>query len=167
MVLAKETAHDGVQLRGFFRLQVEDESGEIVGDSGWKKNQITNLGVQQYLAYSLGSLAGSKYISYAGIGEGTEPGAADTALESEVTGTNSIVQRASVARASTGSTGLRCTGTFDSDNSWCVATEDIANIGLFRSSTGDTIFAGNTFASTNVNTNQNANFTYDITFTPS
>ena len=163
-----EAAHDAIAIRGMFRLQIENpESGEIVGDSGWQKNQITNLGVAGYLVYSLGSLANSSYVSYAGIGEGTEPGAADTTLESECTGTDAQVQRATLTRASSGSTGLRCTGTFGSGDSFVTAQETITNIGLFASSTAGTIFAGNTFAGSTIDTNQNANFTYDVTFTPS
>ena len=34
-----------LKIRGMFRLQIEDgPTGKIVGDSGWKQNQITNLG---------------------------------------------------------------------------------------------------------------------------
>ena len=162
-----QTAHEAVALRGFFRLQIE-EDGKIVGDSGFQQNQITNLGVQQYLVLSLGSIAGSKYVSYAGIGEGTEPGAADVVLQNEVSGTNGIVQRATFNAASSGSTGLRCLGTFGSGDSFVTAQESIQNIGLFRSSSADdTIFAGNTFTQSTIDVNQNANFTYDITFTPS
>ena len=160
--------HEGLMVKGFFRLQIEDpESGEIVGDSGFVQNQITNDGVLGYLVNSLGSLANSSYISYAGLGEGTAPGASDTSLQSEVTGTNSQVQRASVNAAASGSTGVRFTGTFSSGASFVTAQESIQNIGLFRSSTGGTIFAGNTYGQSTIDTNQNANFTYDITFTPS
>jgi hypothetical protein len=66
---------------------------------------------------------------------------------------------------SSGSTALRCTGTFASSDSFVTAVESISNIGLFRSSTGGTIFAGNTYDSSSCATNQNVNYTYDITFT--
>lgn len=156
---------DGVKLRGFFRLQIEDPDGAIVGDSGWCENTVTNDGKRGYLVYSLGSLANSSYLSYAALGEGTEPGAASTSLESEVVGTQGSQIRDAMTMASNGSTALRCTGTFSSGDSFVTATESIANIGLFRSSTGGTIFAGNTFDSSTVATNQNVNYTYDITFT--
>jgi hypothetical protein len=162
------TAHEAVTLRGFFRLQIEDpESGEIVGDSGYQKNQITNLGVLNYLVGALGSLANSSYVSFAGIGEGAEPGAADTTIANECTGTNAVPGRATLTRASSGSTGLKCTGTFGSGDSFVTAQESIQNIGLYRSTTLGTVFAGNSFAQSTIDTNQNANFTYEITFTPS
>ena len=44
------TAHDGVKMRGFYRLQIEDgPTGEIVGDSGWCQNTVTNLGKLHYI----------------------------------------------------------------------------------------------------------------------
>jgi hypothetical protein len=158
---------EGLKIQGFHRLTIE-EDGEIVGDSGYVgPNQITNVGVQKFLAQSLGSIAGSLYVGWAGLGEGTQPGAADTSLQSEVSGTNNNVQRDAVAAVTSGSTGVRFTGTFDSAASFVTAQESIANIGLFNSQSAGTVFAGNTFASSLIDTNQNANYTYDITFTPS
>lgn len=159
-------AHDGVKIRGFFRLQIEDgATGKIVGDSGWVQNTVPVDGKLGYLVKSLGSISGSSYLSYAGIGEGSAPATNSTSLESECTGTDSAVQRAALTMASSGSTALRCTGTFSSGDSFVTATENIANIGLFGLSAAGTIFAGNTFASSSCATNQNVNFTYDITFT--
>lgn len=161
--------NDGLTIRGFFRLNIVDgDSGEIVGDSGWHENTVTNEGKLGYLVKSLGSIANSSYLSYAGIGEGTDTiNAASTVLTSECSGTSNEPQRATLTMASSGSTALRCTGTFSSADSFVTATESIAEIGLFRSvgSDGGTLFAGNTFDSSSCATNQNVNFTYDITFT--
>lgn len=159
------TSKDSVKLRGFFRLQIEDPDGSIVGDSGWRRNTVTNDGKLQYIVRALASSAGSKYLSYAALGEGTAPGAADTALQSEVVGTQGSQIRDAMTMESSGSTALRCTGTFASGDSFVTATEDIANIGLFQSSTGGTIFAGNTYDSSSCASNQNVNYTYDITLT--
>ncbi|MHC4361448.1 MAG: hypothetical protein ACYSTZ_01375 [Planctomycetota bacterium] len=156
---------DSVKLRGFFRLQIEDPDGSIVGDSGWQRNTVTNDGKLQYIVRALASSAGSKYLSYAALGEGTEPAAAGTSLESEVVGTQGSQIRDAMSMESSGSTALRCTGTFASGDSFVTATENISNIGLFRSSTGGTIFAGNTYASSSCATNQNVNDTYDLTLT--
>jgi hypothetical protein len=156
---------DNLKLRGFFRLQIENPDGSIVGDSGWRRNTVTNDGKLQYIVRALASSAGSKYLSYAALGEGTAPGAAATSLESEVVGTQGSQIRDAMSMESSGSTALRCTGTFASGDSFVTATESIANIGLFRSSTGGTIFAGNTFDSSTCATNQNVNYTYDVTLT--
>jgi hypothetical protein len=156
---------DSVKLRGFFRLQLEDPDGAIVGDSGWQRNTVTNDGKLQYIVRALASSAGSKYLSYAALGEGTAPGAAATSLESEVVGTQGSQIRDAMSMESSGSTALRCTGTFASGDSFVTAVESISNIGLFQSSTGGTIFAGNDYASSTCATNQNVNYTYDITLT--
>jgi hypothetical protein len=157
---------DGVKIHGFFRLQIENpDSGEIVGDSGWRRNTVTNDGKLQYIVRALASSAGSKYLSYAALGEGTAPGAAATSLESEVVGTQGSQIRDAMTMESSGSTALRCTGTFASGDSFVTATESISNIGLFQSSTGGTIFAGNDYASSTCAVNQNVNYTYDITLT--
>jgi hypothetical protein len=159
---------EGMKIQGFSRLQIIDPDGKIAGDSGRTgPNQITNQGVQLFLAQALGSIAGSFYVGYAGLGEGSEPGAADTALESEVSGTGNNVIRDAVAAATSGSTGVRFTGTFASSNSFVTAQETIANIGLFNSESAGTVFAGNTFTGSTIDVNQAANYTYDITFTPS
>jgi hypothetical protein len=156
---------DGVSIHGFFRLQIEDPDGSIVGDSGWCENTVTNDGKLGYIVKLLAASAGSSQLSYAALGEGTEPAAAGTSLESEVVGTQGSQIRDAMTLASNGSTALRCTGTFASGDSFVTATENISNIGLFRSSTGGTIFAGNTYASSSCATNQNVNYTYDITLT--
>ena len=157
---------DGLKIRGFFRLNIVDPDGTIAGDSGWCENTVTNDGKLGYLVRTLASSAGSSYLSYAALGEGTDgPAAADTTLESEVVGTEGSQIRDAMTMQSSGSTALRCTGTFASADSFVTATESIAEIGLFRSSTGGTIFAGNTFDSSTVATNQAVNYTYDITFT--
>ena len=155
---------EGLKIRGFSRVRIRNQDGSLHGESPWGKNQIVNLGVAGYLVYSLGSLANSSYLSYAALGEGTEPGATDTSLESEVTGTNAGPNRDAMTMASSGSTRLRCTGTFASADSFVTATESLANIGLFASSSGGTIFAGNTYGSSTCATNQAVEYTYDITF---
>ena len=156
---------DSVKMQGFFRLQIENPDGAIVGDSGWRRNTVTNDGKLQYIVRALASSAGSKYLSYAALGEGTAPGAAATSLESEVVGTEGSQIRDAMTMESSGSTALRCTGTFASGDSFVTATEDISNIGLFMASQSGTIFAGNTFDSSSCAVNQNVNYTYDITLT--
>lgn len=161
----KDVVESGMRLRGFSRLQIVDPDGTIAGDSGWNENTVTNDGKLVFLVRALASSAGSQYLSYAALGEGTEPGAAATSLESEVVGTGAAQIRDAMSMESSGSTALRCTGTFNSSDSFVTATESIKNIGLFQSSTGGTIFAGNSFDSSSCATNQNVNYTYDITFT--
>ena len=149
---------DGIRVRGFYRVQIT-EGDEIVGDSGWLGNQVVNLGFNQYLVMSLGSIAGSKYITHAGLGTGGAPGAGDTSLAGETDKRTTIT-----AATSSGSKTLRLTATFGSSDSFVTATRNISNIGLFNTSSGGTLFAGNTYASSSCAVNQNVNATYDIIF---
>lgn len=149
---------EGIRIRGMFRVNIL-EDGEVVGDSGWCENQVVNLGFNQYLVMSLGSIAGSKYITHAALGSGGAPGAADTSLAGEVE-----VRTTVTAATSSGSKTLRLTATFGSSDSFVTNTQNISNIGLFNTSSGGTIFAGNTYASSSCATNQDVNATYDIIF---
>ena len=162
-------AKDTMKIKGMFRLQIE-EDGTVVGDSGWKENIIVNLGFNEYLVKSLGtSLTGQK-ISHAALGTGGTPGAADTSLSGEVStnGSGSVVRAAVTAATSSGSKTLRNTATFSSANSFVTASANISNIGLFNVSGPTTasgsLFAGNTYTSSALATNQNVNVTYDIIF---
>ena len=156
---------EGVQemtgIRGMFRVQISEPTGEIVGDSGWRENLIVNLGFNQYLVSTLGAIAGSKTISHAALGTGGAPAAGDTTLAGEQS-----VRAAVTAATSSDSKTLNLVATFASAASFVTATKNISNIGLFNTSTaaGGTIFAGNTYASSNVATNQNVNVTYNIVF---
>jgi hypothetical protein len=150
---------DGIKIRGFFRLQIE-EDGEIVGDSGWMENAVTNEGKRHYLAQLLGGLAGSSQIGYAALGTGTAPGATATTLDGEL----GEAVRDAVSAATSGSTAVAFTGTFASSDSFVTATRNLSNIGLFATNSGGSIFAGNTYASSSCGTNQNVNYTYTITF---
>lgn len=160
--------HDCIKnIKGFSRVQItEDVDGEekIVGDSGWcGPNQITNLGFLNYLVKLLGASAGSVQVNYVALGTGSEPGATDTGLDGEIM---SSTQRKSVTFGSSGSTTAQFTATFASSDSFLVGgASNLSNIGLFNTTaTGDTLFAGNTYASSSCNTNQNVNVTYQIRF---
>ena len=154
---------DGIRVRGFFRVQITEpnpgKNQEIVGDSGWVENTVTNLGFNQYIVSSLGSIAGSKYITHAGVGTGTAPGAAATTLEGETDKRTTVT-----AATTTGSKTLNMVMTFGSSDSFVTASRDIQNIGLFNTSAGGTVFAGNTYATSSCNTNQDVNATYQIIF---
>ena len=155
---------DHIKVRGFFRLHIT-ESDDIVGDSGWQKNLVVNEGFRDYLSRLLGAIASSKQVSYAALGTGGAPAAGDTTLANEVTH-NASSRDAVTAATSSNSKGVRFTGTFASADSHNTATVNISNIGLFQQSNTNTgtIFAGAAYSSSSWATNQNVNYTYDITF---
>ena len=156
---------DGVSAKGYFRLNItEDKDGvqKVVGDSGWVKNQITNLGFQNYLAALVGAVAGSKQVGYVALGTGGAPAAGDTVLAGEIMAST---QRTAVTPTTIASKTVQFAATFSSANSFLTASSNLSNIGLFNTTTtSDTLFAGNTYTSSAVATNQNVNITYQIRF---
>lgn len=151
-----------IKVRGMFRVVIREpgkEDGEIVGDSGFMPNQITNDGFNQYLVSVLGAIAGSKQVSHVGLGTGGAPAAAATTLPNEV-GT----RQAMTAATSNTSKTVRFTATFAAGWHTSASAYNISNIGLFNSSSGGTLFAGNTYASSSCASNQAVNTTYDIIF---
>ena len=159
----KKDLHSPVKLKGFFRLQIE-EDGQVVGDSGWKENQVTNLGIQDYLCDNLIGDAGGKAVTHMALGAGSAPASNATSLESEIT--HASDSRKAVSTSIVSSRTAQFTAAFASSDSFVTASVNISNIGLFETSTteGGTLFAGNTFASSTVATNQNVNATYQLRF---
>lgn len=149
---------DGILVKGAFRVNIL-ENGEIVGDSGWLSNQVTNEGFRNYMARALGAISGSMQVSHLALGTGGAPAASDTTLAGEV-----VKRQAVTAATSSTSKAVLFTGTFSSANSFVTNTQNISNIGLFNSSSTGTLFAGNTFASSSCATNQDVNVSYAITF---
>jgi hypothetical protein len=167
--MSKKASQDTAKLRGFFRVHIE-EDGKIVGDSGWKENLITNLGFNNFIVGSLGTGLTTNKISHAALGTGGAPVATDTTLAGEVStnGSGSVVRAAVTAATSSNSKALVNTATFSSANSFITASANISNIGLWGTSgpttASGTLFAGNTYTSSALATNQNVNVTYTINF---
>jgi len=156
--MAKSKMSDGLKVKGFYRIQLT-EGDRVVGDSGWKQNQVTTVGFNDYLCKLIGAVSGSKQISHMALGTGGAPATNATSLTGEVEARASVT----AATSSTSKT-VRFTATFSSANSFVTATANISNVGLFNSSNSGSLFAGNTYASSSCATNQNVNATYDITF---
>lgn len=159
--MAKTKLQDKVSARGFFRLQLT-EDGKVIGDSGWRKNQITNLGYQNFIVGSLGAIAASSQVSFFALGTGGAPAATDTSLAGELT--DAAALRFAVSPSAVSSKTLQLTGSLASNV--VTTTHNISNVGIFAVSTTNagTLFAGNTYASSLLNTNQNVNVTYQIRF---
>ncbi|MHA2265143.1 MAG: hypothetical protein ACXAEN_22340 [Candidatus Thorarchaeota archaeon] len=154
---------EAIKIQGFSRVQIEDKTGKITGDSGWVgPNQITNLGFLNYLVKLLGASAGSKQIAQVALGTGTAPNATHNTLPGEIMAST---QRTSVSVGSVGSTTAEFTATFASSDNFLTVAVNLSNIGLFAATTtNDTLFAGNTYTSSSCDTNQNVNVTYQIRF---
>ena len=151
-----------LSVQGFSRITIT-ENGKIVGDSGFTgPNQITNLGFLNFLVKSLGASSGSSQVGYVALGTGGVPSATDTTLSGEIMAST---KRQAVTFTNVGSTTAQFTATFASSASFVTTTYNISNIGLFAATaTNATLFAGNTYASSTINTNQDVNVTYQIRF---
>ena len=152
---------DGVRAKGFFRIKIM-EDGRAVGDSGWKENQVVDNGFQQFLQYVIVANAGSKTATHAAIGTGTVPAAAATTLPGELG--DAAGCRCALTTGTTGSKTVSFTFTLASGITTAVRT--INNVGLFNGSTTNAgvMFAGNTYATSTLATNQAVNGTYQISF---
>lgn len=155
-------------LEGFARVHLK-ENGELIGNSGWVKNTVTDYGLDEGLGSVLIGDAGSKLIAYAALGEGSAPATNGTSLESEIddaAASRDAVSKATVTSATGASVTARFYGTFSSSDNHLTATHDISNIGLFAISnvTAGTILSGVAYSSSNMNTNQDLEYTYEWRF---
>ena len=165
MSKTKGILKENAKANGFFRVQITEDGKGVVADSGWKKNQIVNLGAQNYLVnWLIGNTTQGSSVTYMALGTGGAPVATDTSLSGEIT--HSTSSRASVSTSVVASRTAQFTAAFNSANSFVTASANISNVGLFATSTTNigTIFAGNTYSSSAVATNQNVNVTYQIRF---
>lgn len=149
---------DNLKVQGFFRVNIVDPDGTIKGDSGWKENKVVDLGFQYYLVELMLASAGSLRVTHVALGNGTVPGDAATSLDGE------HQKRQTVTKSVVNSKTAQFVATFDSGLSFVTDTATLANIGLFATSSGGSMFAGNTYSSSQVATNQNVNVTYQIRF---
>jgi hypothetical protein len=152
-------AKNEIKVRGFFRGQLKDaKTGKIVGDTGWRKNTITNYGLDNACAGAAIGASGSCQVASAALAlQSTAVNATQISLLSVE---NAVVD----ITPSTVATGTaRCTGSFaGSDNS---ATLTIGSIGLHSNTNSATdLLSGQTFTTSQMATNQNFDFTYEWRF---
>ncbi len=154
-----------VKAKGMFRLHIHEEingADEVVADSGWVFNTITNAGYSNYIMGPMVADAASSKIAFAALGTGTQPATNATALAGELAQVTN--NRFGVTGAITGTKSLQFTGSLASGI--VTATAAIDNVGLFASSnvTAGTIACGQTYATSTLQTNQSVSLTYSITF---
>ncbi len=153
---------DPVKVKGFYRVHIV-EDGKVVGDSGWHSNLVVNNGFSMYLTDLLGIGASSKQISRMMLGSGTDPAATDNTLNGEFN--TATYTRTTVTFANVGSKTARFTATFASANSHITASTTLGNIGIINNTTSaGTMMAAKSFATSQWNTNQDVNATYEIRF---
>lgn len=158
----RRAPHSRAKLRGFYRVNIM-ENGKVIGDSDWRENQITDLGYSHYLLDLLGKSSSSKQISRMVLGTGTAPNATHNTLNGELN--TATYTRTTVTYANVGSRTARFTATFASSSSHITAAVTLQNIGIINDTTSaGTLMAGNTYATSQWNTNQDLQATYEIRF---
>jgi hypothetical protein len=159
---------DRIGVRGFCRLQiVEERKGRkkpvVVGDSGWFENQIVIAGFENGICACVGGVAGSSQVTYAALGTGTQPASNGTTLQGEITdvaGARCSVTPTTIATKTVQFAFTLASGVY-------TTTHSIQNVGLFQTSTtaGGTLYAGQTYASSQLQSNQAVNASYQWQFT--
>lgn len=158
---------DSLKVAGFFRLKIgtPDSEGKVIkvaGDTGFQKNTVVNLGFQHYLVELLGAISGSSQLTYVALGTGTAPGVTDTSLNGELT--DAAGCRCAITPTVVASKTLQCAFTLNSNV--ITANRTLQNVGLFATSTtsAGSMFAATTYATSQLQTNQAVNGTYQIRF---
>ncbi len=158
----KKVPHDKSYIKGFTRVQLL-ENGEVVGDSGWKQNLITDNGYIQYLTGLVGANAASKQVARACIGSGSTPVASDTALPGEFA--QAGYSRTTVTYANSSTKTARFTMTWHSSLNHITVSTSLGNLGLINSTaSAGSLMCGVGFATSQYNTNQDIQATYEIRF---
>ena len=122
---------------------------------------IVDLGAQYYLVENLVAGANSKRVTHMAIGSGVAPAQAGTTLPSEIGGsTNRIAVTTSVVASRT----LQCTSSFGSAQFGSLCPLTISTLGLYGNASSGQLFAGNTFSSSQWNSNQDVSATYQVKF---
>lgn len=146
-----------VKIRGFIRGQlVNPKTGRIEGDTGWIENKLTNAGLT-VLADLVGGGANSYTVGYACVGTQTD---AFNMTQTAIIGSTHSFK--AVATATSGT----CTQTFTVDfgSASLSASCNVGAIGLFKTNSGGSMVAGQVFATSAWNTNQDFNVTYQLRF---
>lgn len=159
----RKVAKEGLALKGFFRIQIWDAKGDnprhkLASDSGWIKNQKTNVGFLNYINYLFGASAGSLLITHGAVGTGATPASSATSLPGESTLTG--VLRAAVTYSAPSSTQAQWTFSWNSSSLGTSLT--IGNVGLFGHSSTNSLFCGTSTTGQTWGVSQTCAATYQL-----
>ena len=144
-------------VRGFLRGQLVDgKTKKVVGDSGWKQNKISNNGLAD-LALLLGSQANAYVLGYAALGTQT---AAPDMTQTTIIGLVNTFR--AINLSTSGTCTLVCTASFSSSD--LTASCVVGAAALYKTNTAGSMFANQTFTTSNWASNQDFNLTYQIRF---
>lgn len=148
-----------IRVKGFFRAQIVDKRGRIVGDTGWRKNTITNNGWNSCIAAGPIGAAASYKAAFGCLGTGTDAVASDATA---MVGTLNNTSDAYISLATSVVSSKTARVTFQYDGS--LGSGNVAQEGLFSGQTSGGMVCGNTFASSALATSQSINITHELRF---
>jgi hypothetical protein len=144
-------------IKGFIRGQITDgNTGKVVGDTGWIENKATNEGLTN-LARLLGAQAGSYIVGWAALGTQTD---AVNMTQTDMSGRTHSFKALNLSTS--GTCTLTCTASFGSAS--LSASCNVGAAGLYKTDSAGSMIAMQTFATSQWNTNQDFNLTYQLRF---
>lgn len=148
-----------MRVKGFFRAQIVDKkSRKIIGDSGWRENTVTNLGLDDMCAGCAIGASGSKQAKSMVLATQTDD---VNVTQASLLGTIDSLQTLSPSIVVTGT--ARATCSFDGADH--AGTETIGALGLMATNVGNaSLLAGQTFATSQFTSEQDVNATYELQF---
>jgi len=151
---------DMVKVRGFGRVQLLNvKTGKIEGDSGWKRNTVTESGFDDAIVGAIGKITASSQTTHVQMGTQTDaPASTQTTLSGEF-GTRVAIASGGTSLVGNGT--LRTTVNFATDEN---TQSTIGAVGLYGSSSGSSCLNVITVATSNKTTDQQANVTVEWRF---
>jgi hypothetical protein len=148
-----------MSIKGFFRLQIVDpKTKKIRGDSGWRENVVTATGLNYCIGGCAVGRSDSSKALYLCLGTGSVPNFTDISLNGS-TGSFVAFTTSNLGTSANTQT-ARMTCQFGS--ALLGASCNISQIGVFPTNSNASLIAGNSFASSQWNTNQDVNATYEL-----
>lgn len=145
-----------VLIKGFVRACLQNVKTGEMEITPWMPNVLTSDGLQNYICHSVGSIAGSKYITHMGVGTQT---AAPVTSQTEVSGPFSTRKATTNSFSASGT--LQCTASWATNE----ATEStLGAVALYNTSSGGTAGSIATFAQSTKTTDQTLSISYQWRF---
>jgi hypothetical protein len=148
------------KLTGQVRLIHRDKDGNILSDSGWLKNTITNAGKAE-VSNLMGNVSSPVAFTYLEVGtSSTAESASHTALQAAITDSGLARAAATVTRSTTTVTN----DTLQLDKTWTASgSKTVEEIGVFNAASAGTMLGRKLTGSKALSSGDSLQATYKIT----
>lgn len=153
---------EGIFVKGFFRVQIVDDKGKIVGDSGLRPNQIKNDGWYSCIGALPLAHSNSYQALYGQLGSGATLNVTQTVVDGAFGTTTGHFIALTTSAMSSDASGATASVTFQHTSGHGTGT--INQVGLCKTNAVGSLVCNNTFSSSVYSTNQSVNVTYAIQF---